>query len=157
MHTLNTEGNLGSFVDPYRCSCQTCVDYVAEQMRPQATSSELQPTATNVGLTTEPPQIQFWTPPRTSSSLVAPPLVRVNAFADALGRRRSPELQEETLMQNILRFRDQLRLQKAEVYTRDGRSQDEMCAADMEWAELDHKIAALDTVLEVFRVPRRLF
>ena len=33
-HTLNSRGELGMFVNPYGCSCQTCVDYVAERSSP---------------------------------------------------------------------------------------------------------------------------
>lgn len=29
-HSLNSRGELGMFVNPYGCSCQTCVDYVGE-------------------------------------------------------------------------------------------------------------------------------
>lgn len=28
-HTLNSRGELGTFVNPYACSCHTCMDYVA--------------------------------------------------------------------------------------------------------------------------------
>jgi hypothetical protein len=30
-HTLNSRGELGMFVNPYACSCVTCVDYIAER------------------------------------------------------------------------------------------------------------------------------
>lgn len=30
-HSLNSRGELGMFVNPYACSCATCVDYVAER------------------------------------------------------------------------------------------------------------------------------
>lgn len=35
-HSLNSRGELGMFVDPYSCSCATCVDYVAERAAPAA-------------------------------------------------------------------------------------------------------------------------
>lgn len=30
-HTLNSRGELGTFVNPYACSCHTCMDYVADK------------------------------------------------------------------------------------------------------------------------------
>lgn len=30
-HSLNSRGELGMFVNPYACSCATCVDYIAER------------------------------------------------------------------------------------------------------------------------------
>ena len=34
-HSLNSRGELGTFVNPYACSCITCVDYVAARSAPQ--------------------------------------------------------------------------------------------------------------------------
>jgi hypothetical protein len=35
-HSLNSRGELGMFVNPYACSCTTCVDYVAAREEPAA-------------------------------------------------------------------------------------------------------------------------
>lgn len=92
-HTLNTEGELGMFVNPYECSCQTCCDVVAQRKEAK-------------GITTEPPTL----PP-------GPSLRRVNAFTDALGRTSiQPEIQEEFLeadaMRKLLSLRRQLTKRK---------------------------------------------
>lgn len=34
-HSLNSRGELGMFVNPYACSCVTCVDYVAARSAPE--------------------------------------------------------------------------------------------------------------------------
>ncbi len=46
-HSYNSRGELGAYVNPYACSCTTCVDYVAERsvpFGPQATEPALSST-----------------------------------------------------------------------------------------------------------------
>jgi len=47
-HTYNSRGELGMFVNPYACSCETCDDYKSSHVAPR-------PTPTPASLTTLPP------------------------------------------------------------------------------------------------------
>ncbi len=151
MHTLNTEGELGMFVDPYRCSCETCRNYVAERVTPQRTAnpealralvnspSDLGPTDTvPLQLTTVPPQIPG-----------PPPLRRVNAFADALGRTTitytSSLWTERDTEANTVRQMLQL------YHLLQNRRMALSSAADST-QQLDQKISALAAALEAFNV-----
>lgn len=162
-HTLNTSGNLGMFVNPYTCSCTTCQAYLGEELepqtRPQSTgtleasdSEELRPVAT--GYYEAPPA----TPSLTEPSLPpGPPLVRVNAFTDALGRGRytltfPPANTEAELMSRLSTLRLRLKAEQDEVYDQDYRSHDEMAAADVEWEDLDNKIHAIEELLTAFGI-----
>jgi len=82
-----------------------------------------------------------------------PPLVRVNAFADALGRTPSATTSEEAeLMDRLRTLRSQLQTRQDEVYSQDARSHDEMAMHDAEWEELDRKIDAIEQVLSAFNI-----
>jgi len=160
-HTLNTSGNLGMFVNPYTCSCSTCHAYLGEELeaRPQSTGTleasdaeELRPTATT-----------YYVSPPVTPSLVeptvpaAPPLVRVNAFTDALGRGRytvtfPPANTEAELMSRLGTLRLRLKAEQDEVYDQDYRSHDEMAAADIEWEDMDNKIHAIEELLTAFGI-----
>jgi hypothetical protein len=119
-HTRNTNGDLGSFVNPYECSCHTCCEVVEERRR-KKTDKEIVPTL----------------PP-------GPPLRRVNAFTDALGRTRiQPEVQEELLeadaMAKLLSLRRQLLKRKDEV-------------TDEKRLRTEQNIQAVETILRNFGI-----
>lgn len=69
-HTYNSRGELGMFVNPWACSCETCVDHVAS--RSEAAPA---PTPTPVSLTTLPP------PPPISEMMAAEALVQLHRSA----------------------------------------------------------------------------
>jgi hypothetical protein len=160
-HTLNTSGNLGMFVNPYTCSCSTCRTVIGEELetRPQSTGTleasdaeELRPTATT-----------YYVGPPVTPSLVeptvpaAPPLVRVNAFTDALGRGSytltfPPSDTEADTLSRLATLRLRLKAKQDEVYDQDYRSHDEMAAADVEWEDLDNKIHAIEELLKAFGI-----
>jgi hypothetical protein len=119
-HTRNTEGELGSFVNPYACDCRTCHE-VVEERRIKKAEKELVPNL----------------PP-------GPPLRRVNAFADVLGRSRiMPSGQEEFLeadaMSKLLSLRRQL------LKRREG-------ASEAKRQRTEQRIMAIESILETFGV-----
>lgn len=75
-HARNVNGDLGMFVNPHACNCQTCEDYLAEQ-RPAA------PTSTPITLTTVPPSLPR--PPSVDEVRAAEILMGLNRGAAALG------------------------------------------------------------------------
>jgi hypothetical protein len=145
-HSFNSRGELGMFVNPSTCPCTTCRSVVAEregrvQPSPVVVQEEQAP-GPGIGLLS---QADTLPPP--------PPLVRVNAFADALGRTPSATTSEEAdLMDRLSSLRSQLQLRQDEVYSQDARSHDEMAMHDTEWEELDRKIDAIEQVLSAFGV-----
>jgi hypothetical protein len=52
-HSLNSRGELGMFVNPYGCSCETCVDYIADRSS-SAAEVALGPSETNPSGALEP-------------------------------------------------------------------------------------------------------
>ena len=182
-HTRNTRGDLGMFVNPYICPCSTCREVVAEEAetRPQSTGTleasdsesegfrrratgyydvppeceELRPTATtHFGTPTIPP---------------GPPLVRVNAFTDSLGREgyrvslnpladllreqsALPGSTEANIMSQLGALRLRLKAEMEELDNEPCRSHDEMAAVDIQWEDLDTKINAIEEVLTAFGI-----
>lgn len=139
-HTRNVRGDLGLFVNPYDCSCTTCLNVVEEEpaRRPQSTG------------TLEASDSEDLLPP-------APPLVRVSAFADALGRLpynplAQPGSSEADIMSQLSTLRLRLKAEQDAVEDEDFRSHDEMAAADAQWDELDAKISAIEDVLTAFGI-----
>jgi hypothetical protein len=163
------------FVNPYNCSCSTCCEFLAEkteeqqqETRPQSTGTlevsdneELRPIATTHYH--EPPATPSLTQPTIPPG---PPLVRVNAFSDALGRhgytvrynplgdllRSQSALTEAGLMSQLSTLRLRLKAEQEEVMNQGFRSHDEMAMADVEWEELDSKITAIETLLRAFGI-----
>lgn len=84
-HSYNSRGELGMFVNPWACSCETCEDYKSSRRAEPADA----PAPTPVSLTTVPPSLP---PPRPLSEvLAAEALVQLHrstmfSSAPALGR-----------------------------------------------------------------------
>lgn len=197
-HTRNVRGDLGMFVNPYICPCSTCREFLAEkaeeqqqETRPQSTgtleasdSEELMPTATthyeappttpSLSLPVPGPlrrhetQVEDSNPPWPTIP-PGPPLVRVNAFSDALGRQgytvrynplgdllraqsALPGSTEADLMSQLSTLRLRLKAEQDEVISQDYGSHDEMAAADVQWEDLDSKISAIEDVLTAFGI-----
>lgn len=120
------------------------------------------------------PDTQFETPPRSSSvartlSFSPPPVLRsMTGFHYTPSPREDtgtlpaspPSVPEEIVLQpaqakiiydGLTDYIQMLRIQQDKVYDTPTRSHDEMAAQDMEFEELDRKIAEMDDILQVLQ------
>jgi hypothetical protein len=74
-HSLNSRGELGMFVNPYGCPCQTCRDYLAERSAPDLPEDSTERPAT-------PPAAEL---PPLRSTFVPPSLLRARGTGAASG------------------------------------------------------------------------
>jgi hypothetical protein len=184
-HSYNSRGELGMFVNPYSCSCATCVDYVAERSSPAAEEDAPAPWAApegsglGLGLGALPPPTPV-SLTRSSTGFVegwggeerpAPALARTvtglgyavaesEEEADGEAAPALPGLgpcsaEEESLLVRLSNLRLSLKERQDAVYSEDCRSHDEMAAQDAEWTELENKIDAIEALLRSFGVVLR--
>ncbi len=115
------------------------------------------------------PDTRFETPPRAARALSfsPPPMLRsMTGFHYAPSEREDtgtlpaspPSVPEEIVLQpaqakiiydGLTDYIQMLRIQQDKVYDQTSRSHDEMAAQDMEFEELDRKIAEMDDILQV--------
>jgi hypothetical protein len=180
-HSLNSRGELGMFVNPYDCSCTTCHDYLAdheeESMPPPLPLQEIEAADSLLLLNRIlMSDTRFETPPRSSSvartlSFSPPPVLRsMTGFHYTPSPREDtgtlpaspppPSVPEEIVLQpaqakiiydGLTDYIQMLRIQQDKVYDTPTRSHDEMAAQDMEFEELDRKIAEMDDILQVLQ------
>ena len=181
-HSYNSRGELGMFVNPYSCSCATCVDYVGARSSPaeDAPAPWAAPEGSGLGLglgALPPPTPVSLT--RSSTGFVegwggeerpAPSLRSLTGLgyavaesdeeADGAASAALPGLgscsaEEESLLLRLSALRLQLKERQDAVYSEDCRSHDEMAAQDAEWTELENKIDAIEALLRSFGVVLR--
>ena len=146
-HTRNSRGELGTFVNPYVCPCETCVDFVAERSATKASESSA-PTPTPASLTRASTE--------TLGAGCAMPSLRSEtglggaAAVPSLPTLRLCAVEEESLLLRISALRLELKERQDAVYDQVCRSHDEMAAQDAEWEELDRKIRAMEILLEAY-------
>jgi hypothetical protein len=161
-HSYNSRGELGMFVNPYGCSCQTCVDYIAESSSPAALgpSETREPPAAEVALGPSETNPSWALGTGAGGSLG---LGMGLGMGCALGRTVTglgytptvPEaadeasFQEET-MNRLRTVLERVVARQDAVYDGETRSHDEMAAQDAEWEELDRQIHAIEEVLCLF-------
>lgn len=164
-HSLNSRGELGSFVNPYACPCTTCVDYVAGRSSQVATEVE--------GLSNEAPAelapSSSVLPTRSLGggigllgassglglSFISPSsLLALGRTVTGLGSTEYDPLaeREEEFCDSLRSYRALLQLQSDDV----GRGVEEPTDAEqVKWAteraELDRKIRAIEDCLLAFR------
>jgi hypothetical protein len=174
-HSYNSRGELGMFVNPYTCSCTTCVDHVAaDALPPPPSIAEVNAAEALCELSREP-VVNFYQPsplartitgfhysPSTDAdeSIVSPTALRptggLGLFSSTHGAlsfalpeptATLTESLTQTISVNLREYMDVLRQRQDQVYDRDARSHDEMAAQDMEFDEIDRKIAEIDDIL----------
>lgn len=95
----------------------------------------------------------------SASSLLSlpppPPLVRVNAYADCLGRNPLAPVDEEDVMDQLSSLRSRLQLRRDHPMSLDIDNEEAVEAADQRYADLTKKIQAIESVLQVFGIPFR--
>ena len=84
-----------------------------------------------------------------------PPLVRVNAFADCLGRNPLDIVDEEDVLEQLSSLRSKLQLRRDHPTSLDIDNEEAVEAADRRYAELTAKIQAIESVLQAFGIPFR--
>jgi hypothetical protein len=131
-HTLNTEGNLGLFVNPYTCDCETCKEYLKKDRQTDGTPDAHRALLNSPiqALTTVPPDIPG--PPR---------LRRVNAWSVRVNPETTQEAIESDAMAKLLSLHTFLKVKQRRCSE----------AADAA-ADLDHKLRALERTLEAFGI-----
>ena len=164
-HSLNSRGEFGSFVDPSSCSCRTCTSFMGQEDGLQSASSAPSPlpsgpgtgAGASVGLTRSYTSQDWITMETTvSQKSTVPSLPPPTSFArsNAIVEKTLQE-EEEDILKSLASLRAVYRLRQDKVYAEEATSHDEMAAQDMEWSELDEKIAAIEGLLSRFRYPFR--
>lgn len=178
-HSYNSRGELGMFVNPYACSCVTCVNHVATERMPEPlpllappssplTRLEAVGVGTGAGGSGDPlgPTASYWVDLAHSSSLpdaepaagfsnespaqAAAP-ARSLTFSMGISSAAAEPLSLDDETANRLRFlRARLQGRQDHVYDRETRSHDEMAAQDAEFNELDTQILAIEDLLRSF-------
>ena len=161
-HSYNSSGRLGMFVNPYACSCGTCVSHVAAEREedepapavvvslapppPLARSSALGWGAgTGAGATPS-----FWSALAHASTDEEPaPTPALLRSATGAPEPLTDTFQEETF-DRLRTLRAQLQGRQDAVYEEEVRSHDEMAAQDLEWEQLDRQIHAIEQLLLSF-------
>lgn len=126
------------------CPAWGCTDKNCQS--PETTPALPSPPPLSRFLTTTPP---FIPPP--------PPLVRVNAFADCLGRIFEPlplDEEQERVMESLRSLRGRLQIKRDHTPC-DIDNEEAVAAADLSYEDLTSKISAIEQVLMAFRVPFR--
>lgn len=171
-HTYNSRGELGAYVNPYACSCATCVDYVAQDsvpFGPQATEPALSSTTLEdmyremgrVGLSNEAPApapspAPSSLPQRSMGGGISllgcgggeEPSLSHGSFCAHRGRDVSAE---EGFCDTLRSYRATLQIQSDDI----GRGVERPTEAQLaqwaeEQAELDRKIQAIEACLLAF-------
>lgn len=166
-HSINSRGELGAFVNPETCGCQTCSALVGDPT-PSLGPSETMPSAP----ISEPAPRTFtggwvWTgsgtgagasliaetPSRQPPLPLAPPpaLRRTPSFQPPPLTPLSLEEQEAAVLRQLASFQAALQLRQDAVYEEPSASHSDLAMADMEWSDLDEKIAAIESLLSRFR------
>ncbi len=83
-HSLNSRGEHGLFANPYACSCETCVDYLASRAEPAAAAPPPPPSPPS-----RPPSLPILPPPRPIGEVAAAEAM-VDMHRLAMGSRPPP-------------------------------------------------------------------
>jgi hypothetical protein len=160
-HSINSRGELGAFVNPETCACQTCSALVGDptpsEPRPSAPISEPASGAFTGGWawtgsgTGAGASLFAETPSRqpTVSLPPPPPLRRTPSLVPQTPL--SLEEQEAAILRQLVSFQASLQLRQDAVYEEPSGSHSDLAMADMEWSDLDEKIAAIESLLSKFR------